>query len=328
MPIRRAELPPYPSASAIKPSPPGPFTGDDEAQNAHVGGWVRQTDAWMRLSGVAPEHYVAYARMLVPARGSADEWIQQEAEQLAAMGKEMTWDYLADRMVQHYARPSADMALEAELAAIRMGIKDGPHPTMSVKQYTDRFLFLLHRLMPHVTRDSADLFVRQRYEQGIRIGYPALYKAMRGGQTVLRLHTLDEWIAAAERAEADLAISRAERDGAPQLGSGDRFRGGPRAYPTALNGFEAGSDDDGGAYADAQSPQQRKGAPKPQLNAFRYDPDAHDDKRYRLSEKEAQMLYREKRCYRCHKKHPVGVGHPRCTNPPATTAPRPLQASN
>ena len=324
-----AEPPPYRvSSSGVKLPTPAMFSGDNEQQNSRVESWVLAVDDWLRLSGVEQELWFDFARALLTTDGSAREWVRLEELDLRKVGKAMTWEYLANGLVAHYAPTVGNAALEVEWAGLRMGTRS----TTSVKAYTDRFVALMRRLVPEHTRDTGDLLVRQRYLQGIELGYRRLYREMLGGHSVLSYNTLSEAIAAAEVAESRLhvALSRErqqdERGAYAQSSAGGSRRGygrnSSRASTESLNGLEGHSGDDGDADAGATAPRWS------QLNGFRYDPDAHQDGRYRLSEREARMLYGERRCFRCHQLHPVGFRAPPCPNLPAKSAPKPLRSSN
>ena len=311
------------------------FSGDNVQQNNRVGSWVLSVDSWFELCGVEEDRRLAYAFALLTSDGSAITWARQEEDALQNGGKHMTWVYLAHRMVAHYAPPVALAALEAEWWALRMGVRSDVvgQSTRTVKEYTDRFVYLMNSVDAKLSRNTDHSFIRQRYVQGIKDGYPALYAAMLGGRPVLHLGTLSEAIELATVVEADLGIARRERERAstaqPSAPSWNprSYRGGSRP-PTALNALEGG-----GGYeadtADDAAEQQRWSAPQAQLYGIRYNPDspANQDGRYRLSERDLQMLYAERRCFRCHRVHPVGRGTPKCSNLPAKSAPKPLSRS-
>jgi hypothetical protein len=175
-------------------------------QNERVASWVGQVNRYLRLSRVPAEDQLDTARSFITSDGSAEEWILAREEEVAFRGKGMTWDWLQEQLIQHYAQPSGAAAMQAEWQALRMGIKnadgtDTGKSTWSVKSYTNRFLHYMRLLTTHSVQTS-DVLVIDRYVMGIRTGYEALWRAMLGVQRVLTFATLQEAIDAAEVAEA------------------------------------------------------------------------------------------------------------------------------
>jgi hypothetical protein len=317
----------------VKPDKPVKFTGDDAVQNLRVESWVEEVNRWLRLSNVPLDRHLDFARSFISSKGSVEEWILQKQDEVNHSNKLMTWDWLQSQLVQHYAQPAGVVALEKQWEDLVMGIKsedgkDTGKSTRTVESYTNRFLFYMRRLTDHTTQ-TKDILVLQRYLRGIRDGWRGLYLTMLGVQPVLRFDTLQDAIVAAQLAESELAVAR----GDPLLSSSSpsRIYGG-RSFRTndrrdvaeTINNLQEEYSDEG--ECEPVSPPPAKPAPRVKLYGFRYDPAAHSDGRYRLSEKEAKMLFEEKRCYRCHQQHPIGRGHPSCPNPVVKTAPKSLKS--
>ena len=324
------------SKSAVKPVQPVMFTGDDATQNERVDSWVRAVDSWLKLGQIPADQHLEYARSLFSTSGTACLWLGQKDDELEASDKDMTWDWLRTQVIQHYGSPSGALAMASEWQVLRMGVKNvdgsetGGKSTWTVMAYTALFLRYMRGLTSHSVQTN-DVLVIDRYVAGIKSGYEALYKVMLGVQKVLWFDTLKEAIDAAEIAEVTLTVSRidkkAERSSSSSASSSGRnYRGGgpSRRPPTdSLNSVEGTTttgeegDEKGSASAAPSEPMRVFG--------FRYHGPGPTDGRHPLTESQARMLYEERRCYRCYKVHPLGPGTPRCSNPPATTAPKPLK---
>ena len=313
---------------------PSKFSGDNAVQNERVASWVAEMNRFLRLSNVPSEMHLDVARGYITSDGSAQEWIVAREEEVAFLGKRLTWEWLQEQLIQHYAQPSGAAAMQAEWQALRMGIKsadgsDTGKSTRTVKSYTNRFLHYMRLLTSHTVQTS-DVLVIDRYVAGIRTGYEALWRAMLGVQRVLTFATLQEAIEAAEVAEAEIAIGkinghsstpssyvhsggRREGEGA---GRGGGVKSGGRATTESLNALQG--------ETEGEEEGQEAAPARTQVYGFRYNP-GPDDGRHRLTEKEQRMLYDEKRCYRCYGVHPVGVGKPACTKAVQKVAPKPLK---
>ena len=201
------------AVSRAKPSIPAKFTGDDNQQNEQVERWVEAVNTWLRLSDVHPSHYLDYARGYFHTSGSASAWLQQRDEEVAHFDKEMTWEWLQHQLIQHFGQPTGVSASEAAWIALRMGEKNadgsetGGAATRTVKDYTARFCHYMRILTSHDVR-TTEFLVITHYVEGIRLGYEALHRAMKGTQLVLRFDTLQEAIEAAQLAEVNIAINR------------------------------------------------------------------------------------------------------------------------
>ena len=300
--------------------------------------WVEAVNTWLRLSDVHPSHYLDYARGYFHTSGSASAWLQQRDEEVAHFDKEMTWEWLQHQLIQHFGQPTGVSASEAAWVALRMGEKNadgsetGGAATRTVKDYTARFCHYMRILTSHDVR-TTEFLVITHYVEGIRLGYEALHRAMKGTQLVLRFDTLQEAIEAAQLAEVNIAINRNYRpphNPSATAGGGGRFGhrggrgGGPGAAAApALNNLQGGTGEEGETEGVAAG--QGKGGPaaSAELYSFNYRPDTTRG-RHQLTPAEAKMLYEAKRCYRCYKVHLFGVGHPRC-EVVQKVAPQPLK---
>jgi hypothetical protein len=307
---------------------PEAFTGDDTAQNEKVELWVDAVNRYLRLGQVPAHLHLDTARSCFSSTGGAGEFVKMREEEAAAIGKQLTWEYLQAELISHYAQRVGQAALEAEWAVLRMGVKPGADvkdtskSTWTVKSYTTRFLYLLRRLTTQ-TPQSTDLTTVQKYVGGIRDGYPALYAMMLGLKPTLRFISLQDAIDEAEVAEANIAIVKMDSRSSsspPAWAAAKRYGGGGhRAATESLNNLQGEYSNEGEGSVTA--PSER--SPGTQVYGFRYNPGPTDG-RYKLSEKEQRMLYDEKRCYRCYGQHPVGRGQPPCTKPVMKVAPKPL----
>ena len=203
----------------------------------------------------------------------------------------------------------------------------GGKSTWTVASYTALFLHYMRATSHSVQTD--DRLVIDRYVEGIRTGYDALFKVMMGVQKVLWFDTLREAMDAAEVAEVAINVSRtdkrSERSAAASSSSSSGYArknyGGRRQTSTeSLNSME-GSRREG--EKEETTPAVTPSGPA-QLYGFVYRPSPKDG-RHLLTEAQAKMLYDQRRCYRCYGTHPLGRDTPHCTAPVMKTAPQPLK---
>ena len=322
-----------PPGPFVKPVQPVKFTGDKHAQNERVAAWLDEVNIWLVLSRIDPAHHLHYARGLFDSSGSVGPWLRQQEDDLYGLipSKAMTWEWLQQRLIQYYAQPSGLELLRHEWKSLRMGDKNadgsesGNKATMTVADYTSRFLYYMRQLHPLETQGTNDILVIDRYLEGIERGYGALWRTMLGVQRVLRFGSLREAILAAQLAEADMAIAKnyssrhyhsssSSSSSAPSYGGG----GGGRGYRYQRYGSCPAADSgstlnytraEGSTLGESDRPSSPQQA---QLYGFRYSRDSSNG-RYVLSEAEAHQLYDEKRCFKCYKQHPFGPPHARCT---------------
>jgi hypothetical protein len=169
-----------------------------------------------------------------------------------------------------------------------------------VKAYTAQFTRLMRALTPH-TSLTTDLAIIDRYCEGVRIGYPALWNEMKGMHAVLSYDTLAEAISGAQVAESALGVVKLQHS------SSSIYRA---RHTTQVNNIQTNSDDSPGVTVDNRSnsdspphsPVTTKGEKHHSLNAFVYRP-ITEEGRYKLSEAQQKMLYDQRRCYRCYESH-------------------------
>ena len=181
----------------------------------------------------------------------------------------------------------------------------------------------MRALAPEHGLQTTSLLIKDRYLQGIKIGYPALYAVMLGNDKVLRFETLNDAIEGAQIAESDIAISKSVRH-EPLYGSGRNnnsrgFFANRQQQAPEVSNLEGergeGEKEEGGTSSSVNSERR-------QLYGFVYRPNSTEG-RHSLTEAEALMLYNERRCYRCYKVHkPLG----RCAEPVQKVAPKSLKA--
>ena len=122
----------------------------------------------------------------------------------------MTWEWLQGQLIDDFGRSTGVLAQKAEWLALTMGIKNsdgsesGGKSTYTVKAYTTHFTRLMRALTTH-TPLTDDLATIDRYNEGIRIGCPAIWAEMKGMHAVLSYDTLSEAISAAQVAESALS---------------------------------------------------------------------------------------------------------------------------
>jgi hypothetical protein len=310
-----------------KPTRPPLFTGDDRVQNEKVESWVRAVNNYFELACIPVQDQLKWATSLCSPTGSVDDFLMMTEEDVSSRGRVMTWDFLQAQMIGHYAHRAGRAAEEAEWSMLKMGVKpsadgkDVSKSTRTVSEYNTLFLHYLRRLSQH-TSDTKDLTVIQKYVGGIRDGYPALYVMMKGVKASLQFDVLQDAMDEARLAEANLSIGKMEARASSSVSSWAGPRrfggGGHRAATESLNNLQGEYSDEGGEGGETAGESKTR-----QVNNFRFIPQS-DDGRYKLAEKEQQMLYTQKRCYRCYGQHPVGPRAPPCTKPVMKTAPRPL----
>ena len=323
------------SASRMpKTATPTKFTGDNPSQNETIQRWVETVNAWLGVQNIPVSHHLVYARGFIESHGSASTWLLAKDAEVLGAGREMTWEWLQMQLVSHFSQQSGIPAMQAEWEGLRMGEKNadgtetGGKATRTVNNYTSRFLSLMRQLTPHDVR-TTDMLVIAHYVSGIREGYEALYRAMKGTELVLRFSTLAEAIERAELAEIDLNISKKERarsssstssSSGGQSTAGGRYNNRGGRGTTAKGGSQAtvnntqGEDRSEGESESQQSVKAKShsaSANTTQVYGFVFRPDSSHG-RHVLTEAEQRMLYQERRCYRCYKVHPVGRDTPRC----------------
>jgi hypothetical protein len=297
--------PPPPRPDRIRHTPPAKFTGDKEAQNAEVEQWIDEANTYFDLSRVPPSDHLAEVKGLFT--GYALKWLREKREEVQAAGRAMTWDWLQIQLIDEFGRSSGVAAQQAEWLALRMGIENadgtkvGGRSTYTVKAYTSQFTRLMRALTSH-TLLTTDLLVIDRYLQGIRVGYTALWNEMKGLHSVLIYDSLSEAITGAQVAESALHASKLQ-----PTSSTSGYRG-PRHPPAQVNNLEGSTDGNGpGAAPASESPSssgiaKAGGRPRAQVNGFVYRP-VTEEGRYRLTEAEQRGLYDKRLCYRCYGSH-------------------------
>ena len=300
----------------IKHTPPAKFTGEKESQNADVEEWIDEANIYFELSHVPVSEHLNQVRGLFS--GYALKWFREKREEVQAVQKEMTWAWLQVQLIEEFGRSTGVAAQQAEWLALRMGIensdgtKTGGKSTYTVKAYTAHFTRLMRALTQHTVLTN-DMLVIDRYLEGIRVGYSALWKEMRGNHAVFSYDTLAEAITGAQVAESALAVGKIN----PSLSSHThRFRS---PMSVQVNHIQSETDNSTSPY-DSPSNDTYKEAPRRQINAFVYKP-ITEEGRYRLSEAQQRKLYDSRLCYRCYSSHPK-LG--RCGKK-MTTAPNPLK---
>ena len=283
------------------------------------------TSPWLASTPLTIWPTPALFSRVTRSRGSVEK-----REEVQCVGKAMTWPWLQTQLVQHYGGASGEAAMQAEWLGLRMGTKNadgsesGGKATRTARAYTAEFVRYMRALAPEHGLQTTSLLIKDRYLEGIRIGYPALYAVMLGNDKVLRFETLNDAIEGAQIAESDIAISKSERH-EPLYGSGrnDNSRGffaNRQQQASDVSNLEGdrgeGEKEEGGTSSNANS--QRR-----QLYGFVYRPNSTEG-RHPLTEGEALMLYRERRCYRCYNAHQPFDGG--CAGPVQKVAPKPLKA--
>jgi hypothetical protein len=201
-----------PTPAGTRPNRPQQFTGDDSSQNKTVDSWVENVNSYLRLSRVAPTDHLDFACSYMSPAGGVGVWLKEKRDEVRDLDKQMTWEWLQTQMVNHYKQPAGVATVEVQWERLVMGTYPQPGKddgTRTVRTYTNQFLFCMRQLTDYTTQ-TTNVLVRQRYLQGIKHGYLALYNVMLGTQPVLRCETLQEAIELAELAEADIGIRRVD----------------------------------------------------------------------------------------------------------------------
>jgi hypothetical protein len=314
-PIVSSENPPR-TPYSVKPTPPVKFTGDKEVQNADVEQWIDEANIYFDLSRIPPSDHLSQAKGLLT--GYALKWLREKREEVEAAGRVMTWEWLQVQLIDEFGRSNGVAAQQAEWLALRMGVENadgsrvGGKSTYTVKAYTAQFTRLMRSLTSH-TLLTTDLLVIDRYLQGIRVGYSALWAEMKGMHSVLIYDSLADAINGAQIAESALAVGKMQ-----QSSSSPSFRS--RHSSAQVNNLQQQTEDEGHTSPPSSpgAPSSKKGR-KPQLNGFVYRP-ITEEGRFPQTEAQQRMLYDERRCFRCYLVHEK-LG--RCGKK-MTVAPRPL----
>ena len=292
-----------PSVS-IKHTPPAKFTGDKESQNADVEQWIDEANIYLELSHVPLSNQLSEIKGLLS--GYALKWLREKREEVEAADKNMTWEWLQVQLIDEFGRSTGLLAQKAEWLALRMGIKNpdgsetGGKSTYTVKAYTAHFTRLMRALTPH-TSLTTELAIIDRYCEGVRIGYPALWTEMKGMHAVLSYDTLAEAVSGAQVAEAALGVVKLQHS------SSSNYRG---RHTAQANNIQNNVDDSpfvtvnnkSNSHFAPRSPVTTKGEEQHSLNAFVYRP-INEEGRYKLTEAQQKMLYDHRRCYRCYESH-------------------------
>jgi Retrotransposon gag protein len=280
---------------------PAKFTGTDEKQNADIEPWCEEINGYLdNYQDIPATEHIKKAKMFFS--GPALTWWKQKQQEVDHAGKSMTWEWLQGQLIKDYGRANGESAKRAKWQALRMGMY-GDEPTRTVKQYTKVFLDLMNSLTPHHQVTTEDMLVIDRYLKGIEDGYPVLYTAMKGADTVLYYPSLSAARDGAEVAESELA--------AKKIGQGVGRR-------TAGAGVEVSN-----LWGDLDQDDITPGE-APSVNVVTTGATVArrpSDGRHVLTPAEKQMLYNGKRCYRCYAVHPFGAGHPKCNKPVQKSAP-------
>lgn len=310
--VHISPAPPAPPVH-IKHTPPIKFTGDKDAQNADVEQWIDEANIYLDLSHVAPQQHLKEVTGLLS--GYALKWLKEKREEVQAVGKIMTWEWLQSQLIEDFGRSTGQLAERAEWLALKMGTKNtdgsetGGKSTYTVKAYSSHFTRLMRALTEH-TSLTHDIAIVDRYCEGIRIGYAALWDEMKGVHAVLSYDTLADAITGAQVAESALAVLKAQHSSSSNH----------RARHTHANNMQSSTDD---SPSPPRSPVRRRRERKqPTLTAygFVYRP-VTEEGRYKLSEAQQKLLYDESRCYHCYQPR-----HPKMNTCPKkmTVAPVPL----
>ena len=307
----------------VKTPLPAPFTSVDQQQNRDVKAWIAQLDNYLSAFGLSPADYLSKATAYLT--GKAFNWLSNKKAEVAAAGKVVTWEWLCTQLILDFAQASGGAALHAEWKALTMGSHGRGDPskaTRTVRQYTSLFVELMTALTPHQITTN-ELTIIDKYVEGIERGYPRLYAVMKGAELQLQYKSLLEARDAAALAESQIAAADV---------SSDRRDRHSSSRPTHINNTYTVLDD-GEAETEDDSPDQVEGKPKTASSINRLDGSSSsggrqgkmpNDGRHILTAAEKDMLYKDKRCYRCYGQHPFGRHVPRCDKPVQKAAPRPL----
>ena len=222
------------------------------------------------------------------------EWYRVKKEEVAAQSKVMTWDWLVERLIDEFGRSRGRLAERAEWMALKMGNKNadgsetGDKATYPVKDYTALFSRLM-RTLTGQTNVTQDIVIIDRYCEGIRIGYPALWTEMKGVHAVLVYGTLNDAIVGAELAETQLGL---------RIKDTSHHRSRHHTQVNHIHSSSRADDSPSPSPSPPRSPVSRRRPKKPSTstvtaNGFVYRPVGSEEGRYRLSESEQRSLYEQ-----------------------------------
>ena len=303
----------------VKHLPPAKFSGEKAAQNARVETWISEAKIYLQANRVAPEDHLFEISTLFC--DYALEWLSVKQEEVTVAGKVMTWEWLQAKLIEEFGRSRGRLAERAEWLTLRMGSKGtdgtdtGDKATRSVQQYTSLFTRLMRALTTQ-TRNTDDIVIIDRYCEGIKYGWPALWSEMKGVHSVLVYATLSDAIEGAEIAETQVGVKNKE--------SSHHLHG--RHNTHHVNHIHSNTSADDSPSPPRSPVSKRRGSKKPAsttltANGFVYRPTGSDEGRYRLTESEARTLYEQNRCYHCYQPR-----HPKMNSCPKkmSVAPTPL----
>lgn len=292
------------SPHPVRHAPPTKFSGSKEEQNAAIAEWIDEANIYLRLSRIAASEHLDHVEGMLT--GYALKWLREKKEEVEAAHRAMTWDWLQVQLIDEFGRSSGVAAQQAEWLALRMGTENGDgtrvggKATYTVKDYTGHFNRLMRALTQH-TLLTTDLLVIDRYLQGIRTGYTALWVEMKGNHSVLSYESLSDAITGAQVAESALAVGKMQHS-PPSSSSSSSYRSRHTAQVNNLQG-EPDTEDTSSPPPRSPAARKEKEGRKVQVNAFVYKP-VTEEGRYKLTETQARNLYDHRRCYRCYESHP------------------------
>ena len=293
---------------------PHKFSGTDTKENSQVEVWLTEVLTYLDHSGVVDD------AGLVKGIGyflssEALKFYSTLIRDLALVPpfKRCTYDYLHRRLVERFGSDNSVTTRRLTWRLLRMGVKSGTETdTYTVATYTALFKKLAAELEPGFSPIVSAPTLVEKYEKGIEDGYPALWNQMQGDGrvTVALVWTIEQVEARAIQAESTLRQRSMEKRAHPSSFSN----------PSSNSSFGRARINQTSMYDD-ETPEEGKPA---QLTAVTTRHDGAEPGRFMLTDSQKQMLRDEKRCFRCHGRHPFGKGQPRCTRPAATSAPTSL----
>ena len=310
-----------PSFKPLKHNPPDKFNGKKGPKAPRVENWIAEVQLYFEACSLPADRYVFETSTLFSDR--ALEWYSLKRQEVAAQSKVMTWEWLAQRLIEDFGQSQGQLTEEAEWFALKMGTKGtdgtetGENATYTVKDYSDRFVRLMQTLVKK-TPATTDLMVIHHYCAGIENGYPSLWTEMKNGHAVARYATLSEAITAAGLAEINLSIRHQE----------SHHHDRRSRHHTQVNHMQSNSrGDDSPTPSPPRSPSTKRRVKKPTsstltANGFVFKP-VTGEGRFRLTESQQKSLYDQNRCYHCYQPF-----HPNMKSCPIkmTEAPGPLNA--
>jgi hypothetical protein len=287
----------------VKLIPPAKFTGDKDTQNAEVEQWIEEVNIYLDLSGVSASRHLPLITGYLS--GYALKWLREKREEVEAENKIMTWEWLQTQLIEDFGRSTGQLAERAEWLNLKMGVKNsdgtqtGGKATYTVKAYWTLFSRFM-RALTIQNNQTRDIVIIDRFCEGIRIGYPALWNEMLGNNTVVAYDTLDDAKTAALVAETHLTVSKTQQSSSSFSSSSHH-----RAHHTHVNQMQSNTDD---SPSPPRSPVAKRREKKPHSTltayGFVYRP-VTEEGRYKLSETQQKTLYDENRCYHCYQpRHP------------------------